>query len=158
MKQEIPGINKKIGKGIISGVVVFIAIILANFVIPGIGTIGVPSVTQAISNEIYKFSIIVIIAPIIETAFFFGIVLFLFYRKFNIPFIISAILTAVAFSLFHINAYGDFASSNADFILAGVMGLVFAYQTKISKSIIPATVTHILINLWIGFLIASIVL
>ena len=158
MEDKLPGINKKILAGILSGTGVFLTIILLNFIIPGFGTIGIPNVTQSIASEVYRFSVIVIQAPIIETVFFFGIILFLLHEKFKVAFPIAAILTAITFSLFHINAYGNFSSSNADFILAGVMGLVFAYQTKFSKSIIPAMFTHILLNLWIGFVALAVVL
>ena len=152
--QKIPGINKKILAGVLSGIGVFIVIIVLNFIIPNFGTIGIPNV-QSIASETGRFITIVIIAPIIETFFFFGIILFFFQEKLfkgKFQFIISSIITSTIFSLFHINAYGNFSSSNADFILAGVMGLVFSYQTKFAKSVIPAIVTHVLINLWIGFI------
>ena len=158
MKEKIVGINKNLGVDTIYGVLTFAGIYLLSLIFPGIGTIGIPSVTQSIASETGRFIVIVAIAPIFETFFFFGIVLFLFYEKMKFPFLISAILSSVTFMLFHISAYGNFASSSGSFITAGIMGLVFAYQTKLTKSLLPATVTHALLNLAIGFFSTALVI
>lgn len=157
MKETIVGIDKNMKTDIFIGFLTFIGIYLLSFLIPGIGTIGIPSVSQSIASETGRFIVIVAIAPIFETFFFFGIVLFLFYDKMKFPFLLSAILSAITFMLFHLSAYGNFASSSGSFITAGIMGLVFAYQTRLTKSLLPATITHALLNLSIAFLSAGIV-
>ena len=156
MKRKIVGIDKNFGQDFLYGVLLFIVILVLNLLIPGFGVIGVPSV-QSISSEIGRGIVIIGLAPIFETFFFFGIILFLFYDKFKLPFLVSAILSSITFMIFHISAYGTFASASGSFITAGIMGMVFAYQTKITNSLLPATVTHALLNLYIAYLSIAIV-
>ena len=157
MKEEIVGIDKNYWTDAFYGVLTFVGIFLLSFIFPGLGTIGIPSVAQSIASATGRFIVIVGIAPIFETFFFFGIVLFLFYRKMKLPFLVSAIFSSVIFLIFHISAYGDFSSASGSFITAGIMGMVFAYQTKLTNSLIPATVTHACLNLAIAYLSLAVI-
>jgi|GEM_PF-3907081 membrane protease YdiL (CAAX protease family) len=157
-KTEIVGIHQSWGADLFTGIFTFVGIFVLNFLIPGVGTIGIPSVAQSIASATGRGVVIVAIAPIFETFFFFGIVLFLFYDKFKLPFFLSAVFTSATFMLFHISAYGNFASASGSFITAGIMGMVFAYQTKLTKSLLPATVTHALLNFFIAYLSLAVVI
>ena len=158
MREKIAGIDKNYWMDSLYGVLTFIGIYLLSFIFPGIGTIGVPSVTQSIASETGRAIVILALAPVFENFFFFGIVLFLFYDKMKLPFIVSAILSSTAFMLFHIASYGDFASSSGSYFTAGIMAMVFAYQTKLTNSLLPSVVTHALLNFSIAYLSSGVVI
>lgn len=154
VKEKITGIDKNWKKDFLIGLVTGIIIIFIGFIIPGIGTIGIPDVPQSLSSDVSKFIVVVILASIFETFFFFAIVLSFFYDKlkrfgFNIPFLVAAIISSSIFAIFHLSAYGSFASASGAFTSAFIMGLVFSYQVKLTNSTLPAIISHSLINWWL---------
>lgn len=158
MKTEIAGIDKNWVTDTFIGLFVFLGVVIVNFLIPGIATIGIPSVTQSIASATGRLIVVTILAPIFETAFFFGIVLFLFHDKFKWNFLLSAIVSSLIFMLFHVSAYGSFGTSSGAYLSAFVMGMVFAYETKYTNSIVPAIVTHALLNFFIAYLSLAVVI
>lgn len=156
VKQELVGIDKDVGRDTIWGIGIGALIIFAGFLIPGIGAIGIPSLPQSLSGPTARFIVIVVLASIFETFFFFDIALSFFkdkLKKFGLklPFFMVAVITSVLFSFFHLSAYGNFATSSGAFFTAFIVGMVFSYQRQIFKSNIPGIFTHAVLNWWIGF-------
>lgn len=155
-ESELAGIDKNVLTDIVVGTVVGVAILFLGFLVPGIGSIGVPSLPQSLSGTASRAIVIIGLASIFETFGFFDIILSFFFvkmRRFGLkmPFIISAILTSLVFSGFHLASYGNFASSSGAFVSAFLMGLVFCYERKFTNSNIPGIITHGILNWWIGF-------
>lgn len=153
-KDELVGIDKNIVTDLIIGLVVGVGILLIGFLVPGIGTIGIPSLPQSLSGIASKFIVVVLLASIFETFGFFDVILSFFFNKtrrfgLKIPFFLAAILTSLVFSLFHWSAYG--IGSSAAFFTAFIMGLVFCYERKFTNSNIPGIITHMVLNYWIAF-------
>ena len=155
-EDELVGIDRNwIIDGII-GLSVGIAILLVGFLVPGIGTIGIPSLPQSLSSDVSKFIVVVLLASIFETFGFFDVILSFFYNKtrrfgLKMPFVISAVLTSITFSLFHLSAYQSFSASSGAFVTAFIMGLVFSYERRITLSNIPGVLTHMVLNFWLAF-------
>ncbi len=154
---EVVGIDKPITPDIIAGLVVGAIILLVGFLIPGISTIGIPSVPQSLSSFATSFIIIVLLASIFETFAFFDLIISFIEDKMSkfigvkIPFILVAIITSIIFATFHLASYGSFASAGGSFVSAFIMGLVFSYERKLTNSNLPGIFTHMVLNFWIGF-------
>ena len=149
MNSSLIGIDRNYGMDALYGILTFIGIYLLSFISPGLATIGVPNLVQSIASKTGLFLVVGVLAPIFETFFFFVIVLGIFYQKLKLPFFISAILSSGIFVAFHIASYGLSGTSGA-FLSAGIMGMVFAYQTKLTNSVVPATITHMFLNILIA--------
>lgn len=152
---ELVGIDRDIFKDSLWGIVIGVVILVVGFIIPGIGSLGVPSVPQSLSSAVSMFIVVVVLASIFETLSFFDVIISFFDDKvekfigIKVPFLVSAILASLLFSLFHLSAYGGFSSASGAFVSAFVMGLVFSYERKIFNSNLPGIFTHALINWWI---------
>lgn len=156
-KEKLEGIdNKWFGKWILGMFVGGIILFFGN-VIPGIGVIGIPQV-QSIVGTASKFLIIVISAPIAEELFFRDIMHDFFESKLKTPFFFSAIFASLVFAFYHYTAYGgSLSSASGSFLSAFVMGVVFSYENKFSKSNAVNIGTHMILNLWIGFVTLNII-
>ena len=155
-ESELAGIDRDWVKDGFWGLLIGVAILFAGFLIPGIGTIGIPSLPQSLADTTSRLIVIVFLASIFETFFFFDLVLSFFKDKLKrfgikIPFVVAAILSGVVFSSFHLASYGSLESAGGSFFTAFIMGIVFAYQRKFFKSNIPGVLTHMVLNFWIGF-------
>ena len=149
------GIDKDTGKDFGIGVVVAVAFLVLGALFGIIGAIGIPLVPASIAGDIGRWIIIVIVASIFETVFFFEFVLDFFDNKlknlgFEVPFIVASILTACGFALFHFIAYsGSLSAAGGSFISAGVIAFGWCYLRKGTKSLLPVMVSHAILNAWI---------
>ena len=154
--EKILGIDSNYLKDFFIGILIGILIIMLGNVFKFVGVIGIPLNLTITLDDLGKFLIIVGVAPIVEEIFFRQFVLSFFDDKieknFKIktPFFVASILTAIVFSLFHLSAYGgSLQGAGGSFFSAFLMGLVFAYEVKWFKSVLPSIMTHMVLNLWI---------
>lgn len=157
MNTELAGIDKNVKTDFSIGLIVGFVILGVGFLVPEIGTIGVPNLPQSLSSDTSKFIVVVILASIFETFAFFDIILSFYHNKIGkflgikIPFFVSAIFAAITFSLFHLSAYSDFRLNTGAFFSAFIMGLVFCYERKFTNSNLPGLITHAVLNYFIAF-------
>jgi membrane protease YdiL (CAAX protease family) len=150
--EQILGIDKNFIIDSLWGIGIGILIIVLGEIFAFIGTIGIPLNLVITLDELGQFIVIVAIAPIAEEIFFRQFVLSFFDDKIEnfgvkVPFFLSAILTGIIFSIFHIAAYGgSLAAAGGSFFSAAFMGVVFAYEVKVFKSVLPAILTHAVVN------------
>ncbi len=136
----------------IRGFLVGLVLIVIFKVFGVAGAIGIPLNLAVSLDDVGKFIIIVLVAPIVEEGFFRQSVLSFFDEKLEnfglkVPFIVATILTAGVFSLFHLYAYGSsLSSAGGSFFSAFLIGIIFAYEVKVTKSVITSTVTHAILN------------
>ena len=148
--EKILGIDSNFIRDAFYGLIIGLVIVFLGNVFGVIGAIGIPLNLTVTLDEIGKFLVIVIVASIVETMFFFQFILSFFDDKveknFNIKisFFVAALLTASTFALFHLSVYGFQAGGS--FISAALMGIIFSYQVKLTKSALPAIITHAVIN------------
>lgn len=150
--ETILGIDKNLLFDFIIGIAIGVGIVLLGKIVGFIGAIGIPINLTITLDDVGKFIIIVMVAPICEEIFFRQFVLSFFDDKLenlgiSLSFFLAAIFTAVAFSLFHMAAYGgSLKSAGGSFFSAALMGVVFAYEVKIFKSVLPSIMTHMVLN------------
>lgn len=149
--------NQDWWKDILVGVVLGIGlIILKQFT--GL-TIGIP--VLATGTEIQRFGIITFLAPFGEEIAFRGA---LFPALAIISPILAVLLSAGAFSMYHVTAYaGSFtaqglSSTAGAFISAGIFGSIFAIVTLWRKSIYPAIIMHVIFNGFIALTSGALVI
>ena len=141
------GIGDHYGKDIFGGILVAGIILALSSIFPAIGTIGIPDVQALSGDAVSQFLIVVVAAAIIEEIFFRGILLSLLDDKLGWNFFISAVLTSVAFALYHYAAYGgNLVAAGGNFITAGIAGMIFAYTRKYFDSLTPAIILHAVLN------------
>lgn len=132
-------------------------IVLGSFV-SFIGAIGIPPV-QSIAGTVGRFIIIVPSASIFEEVFFRDLLSDFFKSKLKLGFLIANILTAIAFSMFHLVAYGEsLALAGGSFLSAGIMGFIFGLVTEKQNSIIGSIFYHATLNFWIAFATLSVII
>lgn len=150
-ENHLVGIGKHYSRDFLWGIIIAAGIITLTKIFPSFGTIGLPP-TQAVADNIGRFLIIVIVAPILEEAFFREFLLDFFDEKLvDSPFFIAALISSILFALFHLTTYGgNLSSASGDFLTAGVCGFGFAYMRKYFNSLTPSIVAHAGLNLFIG--------
>jgi len=154
-KEQLIGEDKNSGQDFIVGLVVGVAILVLNVLLPGIASIGIPSFPAAISlSSVGVFLIVIVLAPIFETIFFFSIVLSLFHDKFKVPFLVSAVLSSLIFMGFHALAYGVGSSGvsavSGALLSVFLVGMVLAYSRKWTKGDITGITIHAVLNFFVG--------
>ena len=126
------------------------ALIAFSSILPLVGAIGIPYLPESIADNLSRFAIICISAPIMEEAFFRIVVNNIFRNTLKIPFLISSVVSAGLFSLFHLTAYGgSYAGASGSFITAFIAGLIFVGLSRFSKSNIANIFAHFGFNLFI---------
>ena len=151
--QKILGIDRNFLADFMYGIFIGIAIIILGKIFTFVGAIGIPLNLTISLDDLGRFLIICIVAPITEEIFFRQFVLSFFDDKLEnfgikVNFFFAAVFSAVIFSLFHLLAYGgSLQSAGGSFFSAALMGLVFAYEVKIFKSVLPSILTHSVINI-----------
>lgn len=151
---KYPIINfRDIRKQVLLGCSVGFGFVFLNILNPSIA-IGFP--TLPFANNMEKYGVVSIIAPIFEEVAFRYVLLLIMiglfaYLMFKIPAIvnsISAFSQATVFSLFHFVAYGaSLSAMNASFIGAGLFGIMCAYLSIANNfSIIAPVLAHMIFN------------
>jgi len=147
---DVEGIDKNYFTDTFIGIGFTTLLVAFSSVLPLIGAIGIPYLPESIVDNLSRFAIICISAPIMEEGFFRIVMNYLFKNTFKIPFIISAVIVAVLFSVFHLTAYGgSYAGASGSFITAFFAGLIFAGLAKFSKSNISNIFAHFSFNLFV---------
>ncbi len=157
-KTQPIGIDANFIQDFLIGGVIGVAYIFLGSIAPFIGAIGIPNV-QSIVDTVGRFLIIVLLAPIFEEIFFRIFVLdFLDEKAVDFPFLFSAIITGILFAVFHAAAYGgSLEAAQGSFIIAALVGVLFAYERKWTNSVITPIATHMVLNLFIGFIKLSVI-
>lgn len=151
--EKILGIDKNFIFDFFIGIIIGIVILVLGSLVGFIGVIGIPLNLAISLDDLGKFLIIVAIAPLAEEIFFRQFFLSFLHDKLknfglNVPFFLAAIGSGIVFSLFHLAAYGNsLEAAGGSFFSAALMGVVFAYEVKIFKSVLPAIMTHLVLNL-----------
>lgn len=151
---SILGIDKNFIADSFKGLLIGLVIVFLGKIFSFVGAIGIPLNLAIGLDDLGRILVIGFIAPVVEEIFFRQFVLSFFDDKleknFNIkiPFIFSAIITGVIFAIFHLAAYGgSLSAAGGSFFSASLIGVLFAYQVKWFKSIIPSIITHMVLNL-----------
>lgn len=155
----------KIGDGKITGIddnwifdiFVGIGIGIGILILRSINILGVVSLddTANIINRVFG-------AGIIETVFFFVLILAYFSEKIkigkkHIPYFLAVLIASIIFAVYHLKAiFPDGMitllgiQSNAGFFISAiVLGLIWGYTLKWTKSAMPLIVSHMIVNAWI---------
>lgn len=150
MKENLNGIGNHFLRDSFIGGVSALALILLSTVSPFIGTIGIPSVSASIATVVGKWIIIVLLAPLFETILFQGFAHDFFFSKLKFNYFISAILASLLFSLFHLTAYGSSLTAlSGSFLSAFIVGMLFQYMSKYTKSLATPILAHAVLNMYI---------
>jgi len=150
--QDILGIDKNFIFDFFIGLLIGGVIIFLGKIFTFVGTIGIPLNLAISLSDLGRFIVIVLIAPITEEIFFRQFVLSFLDDKLEnfgikVPFFFAAVGSAIVFSLFHLLSYGgSLQAAGGSFLSAALMGMVFAYEVKIFKSVLPAIMTHMALN------------
>ena len=137
------GIDNNWIQDLLLGLGTGIFFIVLNVLNPAIA-IGLPIVIFG------KELVIGLLAPIGEEAVFRGMIP-AGLETFKIPNAAVAVLSATAFMIFHLVAYGaSLEAMNGSFIGAFLFGLLTFVLTKYSNSLLPAILTHSIFNLYLN--------
>lgn len=141
------------------GVGLAIVTIVVGFVVPGIGAIGFPSVSQSIIEVIGtlgKFIILVPGASIFESVYLVNVLTDFFMNVLGINKYISLGLMASASSLFHVNAYGgSLIAAGGSFFSAFLMFYLFGLWAEYRNDLAGIITWHGGLNYWNAFLRVS---
>jgi len=149
-KGKLEGINEKwIKDFFLWGVLPAGGFIGLSQFIPGLASIGLPNV-QSIAGDLGRILITVIAAPVSEELFFRDLFHDFFESKLNLSFFIAAVITSLAFAMYHFVAYGEsLRNSGGSFFTAALAGLGFSYLNKITKSNAGNIGAHMTLNLYL---------
>lgn len=97
--------KKKSGQAVIFGVIALLSFYFGTLLIPGF-SLGFPTLPHAVSDELRWF-VVNIVAPVMETIFFFGgmFALFFFFPFFRRNKILAIFLLSIIFAMYHLGAY-----------------------------------------------------
>jgi len=155
---DLEGIDDKWGINALIGLGLGVGTIILGQVFSFIGAIGIPPV-QSIAGIIGRFLIVVPVASTFEPVFFNDFFHDLLESKIGLPRIVAMLITASAFALFHLIAYGgSLSASGGSFFTAGLMGFVFGLVTEWRNSLAVNMVYHGVLNTWIGFVKLAVII
>lgn len=147
-KSTLIGIDDNIGTDIAIGAVVgglFVFMFESTSITMGLPPIYPQATSSQIANVVAAVAIVGGLAPILEEGLFRG---GLYHVLSKIMGVIPAIVvTGVAFALFHWQAYG--AALGAAFVGAFLFSTVACIMSIKTRSLIPAIVTHMIINIYL---------
>lgn len=149
---DLEGIDKNWVKDGLVGIGLGIATIALSSIIPTIGAIGLPPV-QSIAGILGRFILVVPCAMIFEEVFFRDKLMDFLDSKLKFPKIPSIIITAIAFSAFHLAVYGETLEAvGGSFLSAAIMGFIFGIVTELQNSLAGSITYHGTLNIWLGFI------
>jgi membrane protease YdiL (CAAX protease family) len=155
---DLEGIDDNFVKDGLVGLFLGIGTIILGSFIGFIGAIGIPPV-QSIAGTLGRFIIIVPVASIFEEVFFRDLEMDFLDSKLKLPKWISLIIMGISFSLFHLAAYGEsLRAASGSFTSAAIMGVVFGIVTEKQNSLAGSIVYHMVLNAYIGFISAAIII
>lgn len=111
-------------------------------------SIGIPEpiIPQSIGNQVVNmvagWLVVGVLAVLFEEPLFRGVILYLGINVFGV--IVGIVLTAVSFSMFHWQVYGE--SMSAAFLGAALFSVISSIMTIVTKSILPAMIMHSAVN------------
>ena len=161
LKAEIFGVKKNIFSGVFQGLLTAGAFIFLSYASPAF-TIGVPPVPASAADQVKGF-IVIVLAPVMEEAFFRGALLSLLLHVYGLPFAVANLIQAGLFSLTHLLAYGVFLEQLSSlsqvfgqvqaisglFLAALVFGVVAGFVARKTVNLTPGGVAHGVINAYI---------
>lgn len=148
---DLEGISDKWFKHAALGLLAGIVVALAGQIIPGVGVIGTPTLSQSIVDLIGivgKFFIIVICASIFEGVFLVNFLID-FLERIKVPKFLAIGLMAGISSAFHFYAYG--LGSSGAFLSAFIMFTLFGAMNEKQNDVIGMIFFHAFINWWLVF-------
>lgn len=132
------------------GALVGAAFIVVNKISPVIA-LGLPSFPFALETE-SKWLILVLVAPVLEEAFFRGILLNAVKTFTGASDAIAILLQALAFSAFHATAYAaGLAYVPVAFVGALIFGIIAGLLVKYSNSLLPGMIAHSIFNAYLTY-------
>lgn len=133
-------------KDIMIGAGIGIVFILLNQISPAI-TIGFPG--EVLDSTGTNRAITVgAIAPILEEGLFRGLFMGIL-LSFGVGFLLSNVVQAVGFTVFHISAYGLLASSSGAYFGAMLFALGMGFLIKWRKNLLSVIIVHSIFNLYL---------
>ncbi|MBU0893871.1 MAG: CPBP family intramembrane metalloprotease [Nanoarchaeota archaeon] len=158
-KSDLEGIGDNFFRNMFIGFGLGIGMVILGSIFSFVA-IGIPSVPQSLASTTGRFIVICILAPLFETIFFMGFFMDLLNSKFGLPKWLSIIISGLVFSSYHLLAYssnGSISATLGSFVSAWFMGMLFCLVTEKTHSMIPALFFHIVLNIWIGFVVLSVI-
>lgn len=162
---RIVGIDKNFVFDFFLGMGIAIGFYLLGKVFGIFAVVGLPTLPSAFVNPaldtflIYAniFIIYVISASVFETVLFQEFILDFFDSKLKMSFLVSSILSSLAFMLFHLFAYREqllsLQSLQTNLFIVFLWGMVFCYLRRYTNSILPVIVAHGTLNFIYKFVI-----
>lgn len=156
-KIHLWAIDRNIGTDFLIGVGIGVAmIVLSLFNV--IGSILLPYVPASFTTDAGHVGVRVIGAMVIESVFFFMLMIQFLDNKLDswgidLPFSIAVLITAGAFSFFHYTVYtlsgGTISSVLGSFLSVAFVTFIWGYTMKFTKSILPLVISHGIINFYL---------
>ena len=120
--------------------------IIGNVLTPAI-TIGMPSLSLAI-GDVSRFLVIGLLAPVAEESMFRG-ALSGFLKGLKLGLLPIALITAAAFTVYHLTAYGASLAVAGAYLGAFIFGLLAFALVQWRKSLVPAMILHAIFNIYL---------
>lgn len=155
---KIVGVDSNMVTDFLIGVLVTIIVYSLSRILGIFAVIGVPSLPQAINfGATGEFIIIVVAAAIFETVLFQEFILDFFDSKLKMPFIAAAILSSIAFMIYHLYTYQLKGIGVSGYIIVFIWGMIFCYLRKYTDSIMSVIGAHSTLNFIIQYIVGGIV-
>lgn len=130
------------------GVVVGVFFILVNILAPAI-SMGLPNFGLAASG-VGSLIVVALFAPVIEEILFRGAVLSVLLPRLGFGVVVSVILAAITFVLYHQTAYGgSFAAASAAFFGAFIFALIATGLVFWRKNLLSGIIVHSIFNIFL---------
>ena len=136
-------------KDVIVGVLIGAGFIVANFLIPAIA-IGMPSLSMSL-GDISRWLVIGLVAPVVEEILFRGALIGFISHWKKIPLLLAGVISAVAFMIYHLTAYGASLAVAGAYLGALIFGLLAFFVTKWRNNLLPAIIMHSIFNSYLLF-------
>ena len=155
---ESYGIQKDFGKGMLIGIALAVGFIILNKIVPNFA-LGFPSLPASIADNL-KAVIIIVLAPVLEEAFFNKAILETLQIRFKLSYVKANVYKSLLFASFHTLAYGIYLNSieklsvlvgtfgavSGLFITAFLFSLLAGYLLKKYKNLLITIIAHGIIN------------
>jgi len=136
-------------KDVLVGVLIGAGFVVANFLVPAIA-IGMPSLSLSL-GDLSRWLVIGLIAPVVEEILFRGALVGFLTNWKKMPLILAGVISAAAFTVYHLAAYGASLAVAGAYLGALIFGLLAFFITKWRNNLLPAIIMHSIFNSYLLF-------
>jgi len=152
---DLEGLSENWIRNSFIGLVLVVGTVILGGIIPGLGVIGTPTISQSIAQSLGvagTFMIVVVGASLFESVFIIDAGTDLLNSLLGFPKWLSVIVMAGAGSLFHLFAYGlSLGTAIGSFVSAFVMFALFGLWAEYTNDLAGIITWHGGLNWWIEF-------